>query len=84
MASRMNDCRAASRSMSMLGGESSAESPARAAYAEPAMPGVICPIRTTASPSVVNGGRTSSEMSSSRPTTPISGVGAMAPPGYSL
>src|SRR5450759_1741603 len=33
MASRMNDCRAASRSMSMPGGKSSSECPAGSAYA---------------------------------------------------
>ncbi len=39
------------------------------------------PTSTTASPSATNAGPTSVATSSSRPTTPISGVGAIAPAG---
>jgi hypothetical protein len=48
------------------------------------MPGTDLPMSITESPEVVKGGRMSVPMSSSRPTTPISGVGEIAPPGYSL
>ncbi len=80
----MNAWRRRSRSRSSAGGPSSAAEPARRAYSLPASPGPPCPTRTTALPSARNAGPTRVETSSSSPTMPISGVGAMDPDGDSL
>ena len=80
----MNAWTAVSRARSSGGGPSSGAAPASRSYAEPASPGAVSPTMTTALPSPRNAGPTRVATSSSSPTIPISGVGAIAEPGASL
>ncbi len=84
MASRMNAWTLRSRARSSGGGPSSGATPASLAYSLPASPGPASPTSTTVFPSAVNAGPTRRATSASRPTIPISGVGAIAEPGASL
>ena len=83
-ASRMKAWSARSRARSRAGGPSSGAAPASRAYSLPPRPAPGSPTSSTALPSARNAGPVRLATSSSSPTTPISGVGAIADAGDSL